>query len=67
MGRFGECFLLRFQRNNGILVVTPNDVAHVMSVATGIKMGKLSQDEVTRVLRLAEVLNTVRSSEKLDK
>ncbi|KAL8438178.1 hypothetical protein ACSSS7_000413 [Eimeria intestinalis] len=39
------------------LELTMQDVAHVLSVWTGIPMGKMTEDEVSRVLRLADILS----------
>nr|ACR44938.1 heat shock protein [Eimeria tenella] len=39
------------------LVLETNDVAHILSQWTGIPMGKMTEDEVSRVLRLADILS----------
>lgn len=39
------------------LELTIQDVAHVLSVWTGIPMGKMTEDEISRVLRLADILS----------
>lgn len=52
---------LRFGNSQGgrRLELTIQDVAHVLSIWTGIPMGKMTEDEVSRVLRLADILSLV--------
>ncbi|OEH77791.1 heat shock protein [Cyclospora cayetanensis] len=39
------------------LELTVHDVAHILSIWTGIPMGKMTEDEISRVLRLADILS----------
>ncbi|KAL8439474.1 hypothetical protein Efla_004673 [Eimeria flavescens] len=39
------------------LELVMEDVAHVLSIWTGIPMGKMTEDEVSRVLRLSDILS----------
>lgn len=48
-------------QNGKRLLLTPNDVAQVLSAWTGVPLGKMTEDETLRVLRLADILSVVSS------
>lgn len=51
------CLLQRPDPDHITLVV--DDVARVLSMWTGIPMGRMTEDELSRILKLSEVLSKV--------